>query len=297
MPFHSLPDGSFSVRAALDLGVTASQLRSSQLARPFWGVRSTQELAGTGLVRAFAHRMPARAFIYGSSAALLHQLPLPARLTRSALPVHVGVPSGTRRPSARDVTAHHVSIAEKDVVLVHDISVTALERTWCDLAAIGLSLGELVAAGDALLWRKHPRSSIGALRAAAGRYNGRRGARVIRTALPLLTDRSDSAPESEIRVAFFLAGLPAPRVNEEIRIGGRLIATPDLSWPEFRVIVEYEGDHHRTDAVQWHRDIERYARLQELGWIVIRATAADYRDPTRLIARVQAALSSGRSAS
>ena len=121
-----------------------------------------------------------------------------------------------------------------------------------------------------------------------------RGARLIRDALPLLTDRSDSPPESELRVALICAGLPAPLANHPIYHRGALVATPDLSWPEFHVLVEYEGEHHRTDARQWAYDIERYAQLAELGWTVIRATSADYRDPSSLIARVGRALAAAR---
>ena len=102
----------------------------------------------------------------------------------------------------------------------------------------------------------------------------------------MLVTTSDSPPESELRIAFYLAGLPIPLANFPIRVAGKLVASPDLCWPAFRIAVEYEGDHHRTDAKQWHYDIERYARLQELGWLVIRATAADYADPTALISRV-----------
>ena len=54
--------------------------------------------------------------------------------------------------------------------------------------------------------------------------------------------------------------------------------------------VEYEGDHHRTDRTQWHDDIRRYALLAEHGWTIIRATAADHRDPRDLIARVRRAM-------
>lgn len=34
--------------------------------------------------------------------------------------------------------------------------------------------------------------------------------------------------------------------------------------------MEYEGEHHLTDPVQWGRDIERDDRLRGLGWTVLR---------------------------
>jgi len=104
----------------------------------------------------------------------------------------------------------------------------------------------------------------------------------LRAALALLSDRSDSAPESEIRAAILLAGYPQPLVNVDVRVGGRAVA-PDLSWPDGRVAIEYEGDHHRTDRDQWHRDIRRDGGYGENGWSLYRATSEDYRDPRDLL--------------
>jgi hypothetical protein len=172
------------------------------------------------------------------------------------------------------------------------LPVTTAERTWCDLAADGsISIGALVAAGDRILWRRDPLGTRESLTSAVNRYEGRRGARLMREALPRLTDRSDSPPESELRLAIALAGFPAPAVNQAIRDGaGCLIATPDLSWHSLRVALEYEGDHHRVDRDQWHHDVERFGRLQEIGWVTLRATSADYRNPDALLRRLAAIL-------
>jgi len=286
-----LRDRPFTVYEALALGVPHSRLRSTRLERPFWGVRSGRRVQGVGILKAYALRMPRHAFFIGTTAALLHELPLPP--SRDAiLPLHVAVPAGKRRVSARDIMPHHVTIAAQDVVEFEGVRVTTLERTWCDLAASGLTVSQLVAAGDAALWHRHPRTTLRRMAGAAARYDGRRGAATIRASLPLLDGRADSAPESELRVAISLAGAPAPEVNSAVLDGRRFVATPDLSWPRHRVALEYEGDHHRTDARQWHHDIARYSRLQELGWLVFRATAADYRDPSAIVSRVIRAIES-----
>ncbi len=272
------------VRDAVARGLTVGTLRSTRWAAPFWGIRTG---APTTAERAFAPRLSSCAFFFGISAARIHGLPLPPGTP--VLPVHVAVPAGVRRPSARDVRAHHVTIDAEDVGVVDGLRVTKIERTWCDLAAVGLPLGALVAAGDAILRVRRPLSTIGRLRAGAARYQGRRGARTIVAALPLLDGRADSAPESELRVATISAGLPMPRVNHPIVTGGETVHV-DLAWPERRIALEYEGDHHRTDRDQWHYDLRRYDALADHGWSVIRATAADYRDPTRLISRLSRAL-------
>jgi len=48
-----------------------------------------------------------------------------------------------------------------------------------------------------------------------------------------------------------------------------------MGWPDMKIALEYEGDHHRNDRWQFNRDITRTEELQELGWTVIRVIAAD----------------------
>jgi hypothetical protein len=234
---------------------------------------------------AFTPRLPDRAFFFGITAARIWGMPLPRRVSDDD--IHVGVRAGTRRVEAAGIRAHHVTLADVDVIQRSGIQVTTVERTWCDLAASRLTLAELVAAGDFAIWRRHPLTTRRVLASTMQRNVGRRGIRTMRRALQLLTERSDSAPESELRVAIIEAGLPIPSVNARVTdVRGRFLAQPDLTWPAKKLALEYEGDHHRTDRTQWHRDLERYANLQEHGWIVIRANAADYRSPGPLLARL-----------
>ena len=51
-------------------------------------------------------------------------------------------------------------------------------------------------------------------------------------------------------------------------------ALVDLSWPEFLVVVEYEGDPHR-DKDRFRRDIHRLERLADHQWLVVRVSADD----------------------
>lgn len=287
----------FLYRDGLAAGIGRGKLRGPAYSRPFSGIRSERELDDAGaLARAFLLRLPDRAFFFGRTAAALHGLPVPSRLA-DPLPLHIGVTAGAPRVHAEKVVGHHVRVGALDLMQVGRLPVTTPERTWCDLAADGsFALGALVAAGDRILWHRDPLGTRDSLIATVNRYEGRRGTRMMRTALPLLTDRSDSPPESELRLAIIVGGLPVPEINRPIRdSAGRLVATPDLSWPSRRVALEYEGDHHRVDRDQWHRDLERFGRLQELGWIVLRATAADYRHPDALLRRAGSVLRSRES--
>lgn len=251
---------------------------------PYWGIRARADPGSDIPLRAasFARRMPARAFYTGRTAAALYGLPLPVRFSAETL-LHVGVPAGDRRVAALGIVAHHLRIADDDVITHRSLRVTSLARTWCDLATAGLSLAELVAAGDRTLSWRDPLLSPDQLRSAIYRYEGRRGARLMRTALALLSDRSDSAPESEVRVAIHEAGFPPPEVNVEVRLPSGETLQPDMSWPEHKVAIDYEGEHHRVNRDQWNRDIRRFRLFEDAGWRNFRATADDYRSPHKLL--------------
>lgn len=47
----------------------------------------------------------------------------------------------------------------------------------------------------------------------------------------------------------------------------------DMGWEDVKVAVEYDGDQHRTDRVQFAKDVVRLEELADLGWIVVRVVA------------------------
>jgi hypothetical protein len=108
----------------------------------------------------------------------------------------------------------------------------------------------------------------------------------------LADPRSESPPESWLRVAFVLGGLPECVPQFEVVHNGMFLGRVDFAWPEARVIVEYEGAHH-FEGLHIRRDDARYARLLAAGWRVIRVSAADLRDLDSVVARVATALREG----
>jgi very-short-patch-repair endonuclease len=103
--------------------------------------------------------------------------------------------------------------------------------------------------------------------------------------------------ESRARLAFADGGLPEPELNADIvDDAGNWIARGDFVWREARVVVEYEGDVHRTDRQQWLTDVARTELLEDAGWRVIRITARDLSTPhlrARMVARIRRALMAG----
>jgi very-short-patch-repair endonuclease len=84
------------------------------------------------------------------------------------------------------------------------------------------------------------------------------------------------------------AGFPPPQTQIAVYDGyGGLVAVLDMGWEDFKLAVDYEGDHHRIDRRQFNKDIRRAEAVTELGWVDLRITAED--TPGGIIARVSAA--------
>ncbi|WP_141933338.1 hypothetical protein [Microbacterium sp. SLBN-146] len=121
---------------------------------------------------------------------------------------------------------------------------------------------------------------------------GRRGVRALREALPRVRVGSASRMETWVRLTLVDGGLPEPQLDTDVYDErGQFLGCVDLAYPAFRVAIEYEGDHHRTDAAQWHRDIVKHDDMVRAGWRVIRVTRQQlFSTPSALVARVAEAL-------
>ena len=88
-----------------------------------------------------------------------------------------------------------------------------------------------------------------------------------------------------------LAGLSGPLVQFDVLDrAGRFVARVDLPYPELRLAIEYDGDHHRERGT-FRRDVARLDALRLCGWTVLRFTADDVlRHPARVVAQVRACL-------
>jgi hypothetical protein len=176
-------------------------------------------------------------------------------------------------------------IAEDEVTRAFGLPVTTRLRTAFDLGR-HLNRPEALARLDALMWTQH--FSIDAVGELAGRYPRARGTRQLRELLPLVDGGADSPRESRIRLWLIDAGMPTPRTQIPVVDGRRTVAFLDMGWEEFKVAVEYDGDHHRKDRRQYVKDIRRIRMLEEMGWIIIRVIAEER--PAQWLARVESAL-------
>jgi hypothetical protein len=222
------------------------------------------------------------------SAAQLWEIPLPPRWQADER-LHVSLPPDMRAPRGKGIAGHHLQLHPTDVVLRADVRVTSQERTLCDLASI-LDEEDLLVAADYLLWWRRDegcRSSRTEIERAISRHPTSRGMAKLRAVTPEASDRADSPPESKIRLRILRAGLPAPCVNVELFDSrGNFLAMPDLAYPEYKMALDYEGDHHRTDRAQWEKDIHRVPRLKDAGWSHTRISRSDLRNSDDFLARL-----------
>lgn len=185
-----------------------------------------------------------------------------------ALPAAINLPGHHRQPPGlelfRDV------LAPDDVRLCQSFDVTSSARTASDLAR-RLPLDDAVRAIDAIYQATGltPRELDAYVRG----QSGLRGIRRAREAIALSDAGAESPWETTTRLVLVRAGLPIPETQIVIHgPDGRVIARADLGWREWRVLVEYDGDHH-FDRHQRNRDIERWNALESAGWRVIRVKA------------------------
>ncbi|MEI2270015.1 endonuclease domain-containing protein [Microbacterium sp. No. 7] len=300
MRARSLPDGlgePFSVAQARAAGVNRSRLRAADLTRPFHGVRSTAVPDGdlAQMVAAYACAMSPHVFFSHVTAAELWGMPLPSS---AGGPLHVSVRAPHRAPAGAGVVGHAVHPSMVGVVRhpLFGVPVTSPATTWAMLGGALGNVRDLVATADAAVREPmHPadppplttRTQLERA-VAAGR---RVGAARLREALPRVSVRSRSRPETWVRLIVVDAGFPPPAVNHDVVARGMWLAQVDLAYPARRVALEYEGEHHLTDPAQWAADLARYDRLVEAGWRVLRVTKGDvFGDPRDLLARLGRAL-------
>lgn len=247
------------------------------------GVRNEErETAFRRAVRHRLARLPAGAWFSHVTAALLWGIPIPPR-ARDEPRLHVTVAAPRRAIDSKRVLGHRAALTAGEVTTMADLPVTTPARTWRDLAAM-LELPDLVAAGDAILRR---RLADEAALLSLGEDGAFRGSRRLRDALELLDGRAESPPESLLRVALIRSGIPPMLVNEPLHDRtGRFVARPDLRLRDWPIVIEYDGDGHRTDQQQWRKDIGRFAAIEDLGETVIRATGDDLPGFERIVARV-----------
>ncbi len=182
-------------------------------------------------------------------------------------PMEFVVPPGVYRARRRGIRMHVRDLSPADRTTMDGLPLTAGAQTWLDLAS-ELPAGELVAVGDALYRGGHLDAT--SITERLDRARGVRGVAQARRLAPLLTPLAASRPESLIRFWIVDGGLPVPVPQVPVHDRwAREVAHGDLGYPEWKILIEYEGRQH-ADRRQFGLDVDRYSLMAADGWLVVR---------------------------
>ncbi|MDO5534795.1 MAG: hypothetical protein Q4F65_09105 [Propionibacteriaceae bacterium] len=226
------------LRAAIAEG-SLERIRRGRLAPG--ATRTPTEQHVLAAVAAWQSRSPDHAISH-TSAAVLHGLPV---RSSSLTTVELTRWSNTHGKTSSGVRLHRAKLPDDEVVILHGVRVTSLERTVADLARQE-SYGWGVVAADAALRLDADRALLTdhVDRGTRKRNNAR-----LRQVLAFASPDAESAAESWSRVSIARAGLPMPELQFQVHIpeGGGWAATCDFGWPEHGIVGEVDGKLKYTD--------------------------------------------------
>lgn len=293
----ALPNRPVARSQLLDAGVTPAMLRTALASGSLVALRRGVYVAGS----AWPHDPAARhlllahaeltvnpeAVLSHQSAAVAWRLPNPTGTRWTEMPVAVTLPASGHSSRTR-AAVHHVAPLPPDQVTRDEqgYPATTPARTAVDLAA-GLDLPEALMLLDCAARRvcqgfmvsprrrdlANPRLAQAArvrLETAAAIRRITRLDRAITLANPL----RESPAESFSAAHFFLAGLPTPILQAEIRtpIG---VFYPDFYWPEFGVIGECDGAEKYDGPTSILNEKQREQALRDAVPGMVRWLAAE----------------------
>lgn len=271
------------LRAALGRR-TLDKMRADGRVRQLWGVLLPRELLLDPDTRAAAALLAAgpAAALTGLTAAWLQGCPAAATPI-----VHVAVPYSNSLRTQQGLVVHQGRRLLNEVIDVRDLRAVILEVAIAELLCTDVARRALAVADQAAaLFPERERSAFrGRIADRLATRPDRRGTARAGGLLPLVTGRPDSAPESWLKLLVVEAGFPPP--TEQFEVIDALACVRyvlDLCWPELRIALEYDG--YEAHEYRLDRDAERDLDLQRRGWVTIRATAEDLREPSALLARL-----------
>ncbi|PWG60636.1 hypothetical protein DF200_01835 [Bifidobacterium catulorum] len=254
--------------------------RPSQVATPYDGRSMSEDLASrklSTLRRCLEEtQRRGRQMLFGLTTALeLHMVPLPERCSLDVTMLHSVASARGKRMASKNVIPHIWPLfdASSQIRLLADVYVLDLVHTWAQMARF-VPLEQFVVLTESIAMRMsldgyaNPLQRMRNLTETAPSFRGRL---LCSMALRIARPNVMSPQETKCRLVLICHGVPCPVTNHTVSGMTFLSGAPmtvDMAWPEAKVAVEYDGDHHRTDKRQWRRDQEKREHLQAKGWIV-----------------------------
>ena len=215
----------------------------------------------------------------GLTAAALHG----ARYVDDSQPIEL-IWSNARSPQG--IRTHKQDLHPDEITRRRGLPVTSLHRTVFDLGRRGpldVAVARLDALGNAAAF-----DVAEMLRWAHARHAGKRGMRQLVDALALHDPGAQSPRETWLRLLLIRAGFPRPFTQiPVVSADGRRRYYLDMGWENLKLAVEYDGDQHRVDPMQFAHDIRRAEDLDEIEWVRVRVVKANH--PEDVLRRVSRA--------
>ena len=288
----------FTCREALDAGASRGRLRHRALLAPSRGIRVPTLLLDPGLGPMVRPVTLITEFSAASHATAFRLWALPGFLPCADGPgIHISRPDSMAIPRRTGVIGHVGQFFPDEIAVQDGVLLTSRARTWLDVSR-RMSIDELTVVADHLIRRPRPElegrseayASIAELADMLDRHKGTPGIRKARLALNQARVGADSAPETRLRLALARAGLPEALLNAPTELRGGGVRQPDLSYPEYCVAAEYDGDGHSGEG-QVVRDIAREEDFSRAGWTLVRLSKRHMTADARpAVAKVRAAL-------
>lgn len=179
----------------------------------------------------------------------------------------------------RGIVTRNERIASDEWEEVDGIPVTNPARTAFDLGRFRRRHDGVVRL-DALM-RGRP-FSVEDVKVLAKRYRGARGVARLKAILPCVDGGAMSPRETFWRLLVVDSGFPDPSTQLPVfDEQGRPVRVLDLGWEELKIAIEYDGDQHQADRLQYLKDRRVLPVLHRLGWHVIGVVRED--DPVAII--------------
>ncbi|HXT43106.1 MAG TPA: DUF559 domain-containing protein [Pseudonocardiaceae bacterium] len=259
-------------------------MRADGRIRQIWGVLVPRESLLDPDTRAAAALLVAgpAAALTGLTAAALQGCPAAATPV-----VHVAVPYSSSLRTKEGLVVHQGRGLLNEVIAVRELRTVALEVAITELLCTDSARRALAVADQAAAqFVERERSAFrGRIADRLVARPDRRGTARAGGLLALITGRAESPPESWLKLLVVEAGFPTP--TEQFPVLDALACIRyvlDLCWPELRIALEYDG--YESHEYRRDQDVRRDLDLERRGWITIRATAADLREPSALLARL-----------
>lgn len=261
-------------------GLTPDALRHERFSIPHHGIRRLRENAGEseGYLDERVERS-AREYLplvrEGEAFSHTTALILCAAPIRCSEELHVTVSGALERTRRKGVHGHRADEPFSTWRAKSDLPIVPPTDALLQSAAL-LGLRELVVAIDHLILprgrpsQRRPLVNKGELELMCAKRSAR-GIRKLRAALEIAREGAESRMESLLHCELARMGLDYLELQGDVHDEcGRWIGRFDMVDRERKLIIEYDGEQHRTDRAQYVRNEERLERVRQAGYRILR---------------------------